>query len=386
MKQINNHLQKLILAIVILFFLQFNSHCQSYIPQTLNYDGQTREYQIYVPSTYDGSTSFPLIFNFHGGSGDIASQIYLSDMSSLAETENFLAVYPQALADPNDGNSTNWIHKDPTNVDDVFFVDALINEISSNYNVDLNRVYACGYSLGGEFTFEVGCRLNSRIASIGVVARTMQTYTFNNCSPSHPTGVLTILGTDDAISLYNGVFWQGTQYYLSADEVHTYWSSFNNCSSQPVITQLPNTNTSDGSTVERHVWSDANGCSYVEHLKVIGGGHDWPGTIGNMDINSTNEIWNFVSRFDLNGEIGCNSTGINISEENENISVYPNPFNSELNIQADDFSSYVLHSIDGKQVQSGNLVPGLTTFNFGTLSPTFYILEVGNQTIKLIKQ
>tara|TARA_B100000963_G_scaffold341549_1_gene341361 strand:- start:619 stop:792 length:174 start_codon:yes stop_codon:yes gene_type:complete len=57
-----------------------------------------------------------------------------------------------------------------------------------------------------------------------------------------------------------------------------------------------------------------------------------------------------------------------------------------LNIQADDFSSYVLYSIDGKQVQSGNLVPGLTTFNFGTLSPTFYILEVGNQTIKLIKQ
>ncbi len=105
-----------------------------------------------------------------------------------------------------------------------------------------------------------------------------------------------------------------------------------------------------------------------------------------MDINSTNEIWNFVSRFDLNGEIGCNSTGLNIFEENENISVYPNPFNSELNIQVDDFSSYVLYSIDGKQVQSGNLVPGLTTLNFGTLSPSFYILEVGNQTIKLIKQ
>ena len=29
-----------------------------------------------------------------------------------------------------------------------------------------------------------------------------------------------------------------------------------------------------------------------------------------MDINASEEIWNFVSKYDLNGLINCNSTGI----------------------------------------------------------------------------
>ena len=41
----------------------------------------------------------------------------------------------------------------------------------------------------------------------------------------------------------------------------------------------------------------------IEHYKVINGGHDWPGTFGNMDINANTIIWNFVSQFDLNGRI-----------------------------------------------------------------------------------
>ena len=75
-------------------------------------------------------------------------------MSSMADTANFIAVYPQALPDPSDGGSTNWIHKDPTTVDDVYFIDALIDSIASDYLVNLDRVYACGYRWG-EFTFEL---------------------------------------------------------------------------------------------------------------------------------------------------------------------------------------------------------------------------------------
>ena len=65
-------------------------------------------------------------------------------------------------------------------------------------------------------------------------------------------------------------------------------------------------------------------CTSVQELKVIGGDHDWPGSSGNMDINATNEIWNFVSRYDINGLIDCNTTGsyeININDDSNLIKV-----------------------------------------------------------------
>jgi len=41
-----------------------------------------------------------------------------------------------------------------------------LDTIITGYNVNKTRVYATGYSLGGEFTFELGCRLNNRIAVV----------------------------------------------------------------------------------------------------------------------------------------------------------------------------------------------------------------------------
>ena len=49
----------------------------------------------------------------------------------------------------------------------------------------------------------------------------------------------------------------------------------------------------------------------VEELKIINGGHDWPAPLsawGNQDINANIEIWNFLSKYEMDGLIGCNST------------------------------------------------------------------------------
>ena len=64
---------------------------------------------------------FPLLFNLHGGGGTIAFHIHISDMSPIADTANFIIVYPQARPDPSDGNSFNWISKVPGTFDDVTF-------------------------------------------------------------------------------------------------------------------------------------------------------------------------------------------------------------------------------------------------------------------------
>jgi polyhydroxybutyrate depolymerase len=139
---------------LLIFITTLNvSYAQGYISETIQHDGLIREYSIYVPASYDGSTNFPLLFNLHGGGGTIAFQIGISDMSPIADTANFIVVYPQARPDPSDGNSFNWIAKVPGTFDDVPFFSSLIDTIASNYQIDQNRIYACGYSLGGEMSF-----------------------------------------------------------------------------------------------------------------------------------------------------------------------------------------------------------------------------------------
>ena len=93
-----------------------------------------------------------------------------ADFRSISDTAGFILVYPQALEDPNDYNSTNWLHKEPTDHNDIFFVEALIDTLITQYNIDTKRVYACGYSLGGMFSYELACQLNHKIAAISSVA------------------------------------------------------------------------------------------------------------------------------------------------------------------------------------------------------------------------
>ena len=300
--------------ILILFVLTIfnNSYSQTQQNRTMFFDGNNREYIIYVPSIYDGSEAYPLMFSFHGGGGTSNDFININDMRSVADTAGFIAVYPQAAVDPNDGSNA-WLHKAPTSHDDVFFIEAIIDTLSNDYFIDNNRVYACGYSEGGIFSYELGCRLNDRIAAFASVSGSMMVDAFRDsyynlgfCSPVHPTAVMLIPGTNDMNphSTYTGF----QPYYMSADEITTYWSNYNNTDINPSISQLPNINTSDGSTVEHRVWENGDNCLRVEELKVNGGEHDWPGTFGNMDINATAEIWDFASQFNINGLINCSST------------------------------------------------------------------------------
>jgi polyhydroxybutyrate depolymerase len=362
---------------------------QTLLNQTLVHDGNNREYAIYIPASYDQSQAVPLLFNFHGGGGNIVDYMSSVDMRPIADTANFILVYPQAVPDPGNGGTTSWMHKAPTTFDDVPFVEAMIDVIAAEYMIDDNRVYVCGYSLGGEFTYELACSLNNRIAAAGAVARTMQGETFNNCAPQHPTGVLTILGTADGISDYNGITFNGIQYYMSAAETHEYWATANNCDANPTMSTIANTNTSDGSTVERYSWKDASGCTYVEHLKVVNGGHDWPGVFGNMDIDASQEIWSFVSRYNLSGLVGCATNSIeNTLGQEEVLRVFPNPFKDQLIVESpfEGTQNYALYSILGEHVLTGSIHSGSTLIELSKIPDGLYILKIRGQAIKLIKR
>ena len=357
------------------------SHAQEYTSATIQHDGLTREYSIYVPASYDGTTNFPLLFNFHGGNDVVTNWRTTADMRPIADTANVILVYPQARPDPSDGNSLNWLPKAAGTFNDVLFISALIDSIASDYEINQNRIYACGYSLGGEFSYELACKLNNRIAAIGAVARTMQANPNSYCAPVHPTGVLTILGTDDSVSPYDGLIFGGVEYYLSAAATHSYWATYNNCDTAANISTV-------SPSVERYTWSQALGCVYVEELKVIGGGHDWPGSFGNMTIDANKEIWQFLSRYDINGLIGCTTTSINeYKSMPENYRVYPNPLNSQLTIEKKivEEKEFRIYSTVGELVSSGRLPSNTNTVDLSSLSPNVYVLNIDNYFIKLIK-
>ena len=378
-----------ITALAFLYLGSQTFEAQTLLNQTMVHDGYNREYAIYIPASYDGNQEVPLLFNFHGGGGNIVDYMSTVDMRPISDTANFLLVYPQAVPDPGNGGSTSWMHKAPTTFDDVPFVEAMIDAIASEYMVDNNRVYVCGYSLGGEFTYELACSLNNRIAAAGAVARTMQGETFNNCAPQHPTGVLTILGTSDAISDYNGIIFNGIQYYMSAAQTHEYWATANNCGANPTMTTIANTNTSDGSTVERYTWTDASGCAYVEHLKVINGDHDWPGAFGNMDIDASQEIWSFVSRYNLSGLIGCGTNSIeNVSDLDIGVQVYPNPVIKDLyfNVSGEYQSQIKVYNQQGALMMQTTTPSNQGSIDVSALCPGLYTFKIGNTYKRFIKQ
>lgn len=272
--------------------------------KTININGVTREFILYIPSSYNSTDTVPLMLNFHGWTMSASDQMNLSDMRALAESEKFILVYPQGTKFRNRFyGSTHWNVGSWTTgstSDDIGFVDKLIDHMSVNYNIDLERIYACGYSNGGFFSHELACNLSNKIAAIGAVSANMSTRTKDNCNPSHPIPVVTVSGTNDNEVSYDGTNFEGQ---ISHNEVLNYWINYNQTDVSPIISDLPNINNTDGSIVKLYQYKNGNNNVEIEHYKVINGGHDWPGTLGNMDIDANSIIWRFVSQFDINGKI-----------------------------------------------------------------------------------
>lgn len=381
------------LLLVFLFSFYNNLFAQVFDGfQTINHNQIDRRFYLYVPNNYTVNVPIPILFNFHGGGGDPVSYMnYTSDMRGLAEANNFILIYPEAIADPSTG-SISWIDKATSGAprDETLFIDAIINSINSNYSVDLDRIYACGYSEGGIFSYELACRLNYNIAGIASVSGSMlseferSNLGFSNCSPQHPTAIMLIPGTNDtnAHSLYQGccLEWGLDSYYLSVNQITDYWINYNLTDTNPLVSDVSNTNTTDGSTVQRKIWSNGQGGVEVQELKIIGGEHEWPGRSGNMDINANNEIWQFLSKFDKNGMID----NLNFEDFHSDITVTPNPFNDYLIIEGINNNLIELYDLHGRKAQyrfNNNI------FDTESLKRGVYILVLKGKNIsfKLVK-
>jgi polyhydroxybutyrate depolymerase len=243
-----------------------------------------REYIIYVPENFTGTSSLPLLLSFHGLSSNMNFNYDYTNFSELAERENFIVVHPNGI-------DNRWTVS-ATNNPDIDFIEALLDQLENDYNIASNRIYSTEMSNGGNFSFTLACGLNDRIAAIASVTGLMLQMAIGDCIPSRPLAVLHIHGTEDLIANY--AFVQGGL---------DFWTDHNNTNDFPIISDIPNIDSGDGSTVKRFEYLNGNSNVEVQHLKISGGGHEWPGFSGNMDINASDEVWNFVKSFDLSGKI-----------------------------------------------------------------------------------
>ena len=258
--------------------------------QILLHGGETREYVLYVPDSYDGIAAVPILFNFHGYGGNASLYMMETDMRSLAESETFILVYPQGSLL---NGSPHWNPSLPSNenksdADDLGFIEALVNEISIDYRIDMKRIYACGYSNGGMMSYGLASHKSNLIAAVGSISGAMIE---TDITPSHPMPVIKIHGTADDVLPYNG-----TNEFNSVENTLAYWINFNQANTTPVVTNFNN----NGTLIEHFVYADGDNGATVEHYKVIEGGHTWL-DMNFQDTNTGKLIWDFVSKYDVNG-------------------------------------------------------------------------------------
>ena len=328
---------KTILFALFSLSLIFGGYSQTTLEGSFLHGGILRTYRVYIPAVYNSSKPVPLLFNLHGyGSNNLEQEAY-GNFRPVADTADFIIVHPNGTFDFQ--NNRFWNTFGGSTVDDIGFISALIDTISAAFNIDQARIYSTGMSNGGFMSYELACRLSSRIAAVASVTGSMTSEHLNACNAQHPTPVMEIHGTADGTVPY-----AGNALFISVDNLVDFWVQHNNCSSIPSITQVPDINSTDGCTAEHHVYDSGDSGSRVELYKIIGGGHTWPGApviigVTNMDFSASAEIWRFFRRYDLNGLItGVNENITRVPEFN----VYPNPGQGQFMITFSGFSEKVI--------------------------------------------
>ena len=262
--------------------------------KTLTHDNVNRNYLVYIPDSYDSEIDYPLMFLFHGFGGIASEFINTADMRDLAESKNFIVVYPQGL--DLGGTGSHWNCSNPSadnksDVDDIGFIENLIDQLIVDYPViDSKRIYAAGYSNGGFMSYYLACN-SKKFAAIGSVAGTMLDDSYQSCNANFPTAMINIHGTNDFDVPYDG-----NTYYPSIPEVVDWWKNFNNTPNEDLLTNQ------DGSIEQYKYYNDA-GDIYVEHIKIIGGGHYWDDKLNYDGKNTSGLIWEFVSSYNIDGII-----------------------------------------------------------------------------------
>ncbi len=293
---------KLILLLSLLLFIGCSKKEKSL---SLTHNNVVREY--YVSSPENMEIPCPLIIvlhNFYGSAGFIQKA---SEMDEFALPKNIVVVYPEGI-----GNSWNiGAHWDENTQDDIAFIDVLIDSVTAQFNIDLNRVYACGYSNGGYMTYELACNLSHKITAFGSIGGNFMLNADQQCEHARPIPIIDFKGTADPFVAYDIPF-EGTfsnDGSLLINENIAYWNQYNHFT-DTTYQLIEDIHYSDSTKVEIQTYSGNEHGAVFVHYKIINGGHQWFGGkmgdehlsyigFNNHDIHASEILIDFFLNYQL---------------------------------------------------------------------------------------
>jgi polyhydroxybutyrate depolymerase len=235
--------------------------------------GRSRVAIVHAPSGYHSTNPVPLVLNMHGSQSTALDQELFTGMDATADADTFIVAYPQA--DIRSGKGFEWnVPEEPLlggaavpahAPNDVSFIEQLVTMLEQKYCVDLNRVYATGFSGGARMASQLGCDASTVFAAVAPVSGLRLP---SPCPSTRDMPVLSFHGTADPVDPYDG---NGQKYWTySVPEAAQRWAAHDGCSSNPTISK-PDTG------VTLTAYGSCSQGSLVELYTIAGEGHEWPG-------------------------------------------------------------------------------------------------------------
>ena len=334
-----------------------NKSVYNSVYDSLTFKGLVRTYLLHIPPGYVNSTPSSLIIALHGGFGSAFNIENQSRLSIKSDTANFIVVYPEGIKvlgvrTWNAGGCCGAAGS--YGIDDVGFIDTLIEKLSAEYNIDHRKIFATGISNGGMMSYRLASDLANKIAAAAPVAATMVIKT--NCSPSRPVPIIHFHSFNDTNVPYGGGFGSGVSghYNPPLDSVFNVWMNVNSCVQKDTVR-----NDQKYLLVK---WSNCNNNSEIHFYMTRDGGHSWPGggiylpgDEPSMFINANDMMWEFFQAHQMPDSVSdVDKQSKNIPNEFQLYQNYPNPFNSITTINyaipQNVFVNIIVYDILGKEL------------------------------------
>jgi len=255
---------------------------------------------IYAPDKRDKPA---LVISMHGVGIPASWNQGMMKFEALADTANFVVAYPE-------GENLSW---DLSSDKDLNFILAIIDSMDNRYQINRNRVYASGFSMGAMMSWYLSCKIPDKIAAI-VPGDGYPLSGLSGCSEVRHVPVLQIYGTADG---YYGKFLSD----FLPSQIERYGCATTPVKTKPYPVEVNGRNALQLAQTSKSYKEDYGPCeknglkSELIEITVDGMVHDWatPDKLNAnddtnykgkpFDVNGTWEAWNFMNAHSLDGEI-----------------------------------------------------------------------------------
>jgi len=230
----------------------------------------------------------PLVIVLHGSHQPPQELHDWLPMEPVADREGFVVAYPDTI----DGR-WNYGARPDEKIDDLGFIDALLERLVARGIADPARIYVAGISRSALMTWTLLCRQPGRFAAAAAQSSGMTQAHLAACTPSRLISILAITGTADSVQPYDGSADPSrVPRLLSIPETMEFWRRLHHCTAE-TTRQVPHRADGDSTVTHGIGWSVCTRGGPVTLFRIVGGEHEPPARSRGQDIDAAEEVRRF---------------------------------------------------------------------------------------------